>query len=233
MRMLILKNLYLLMAFGVGCSLIYVGSSAITSVGSMESRPTLLPPKELKFFTLGYTETVADVLWLRTIQDFDYCENRPAGIYDPRKFKCDRGWVYHMIETITELAPLFRTPYMTGALLLSVINNDISGASAIYDKAVIRFPHDWQVLYNAAYQALAEEKDESKAARLLQAAGREGAPPWTLSLAARLHQKSGQLEFAKSVLSDALENAQDEKQASYFQKRLDEVEAEIKKEPNH
>ncbi len=34
----------------------------------------LVPPKELKYFTFGYNESLADSLWLRFLQDADVCK---------------------------------------------------------------------------------------------------------------------------------------------------------------
>ena len=196
-----------------------------------EAKPTLYPPKTLQYFTFGYNEIVADALWLRTIQDFDYCETRPVGVYNPKFFKCTNGWVYQMIDTVTELAPRFRIPYISGGLLLNVVVNDIPGASKIFDKAVLQFPTDWSILYNAAFQALSEEKNEAKAAALLRSAGLYGAPAWTISLAARLHQKAGQLEFARSVLAQAISTETEDYRIQFLKKRLDEVDAEIANQP--
>lgn len=215
----------------VGVLLLVLTSMNLKSGTSDERHPSLLAPKNMKMFALGYNEIVADSLWLRTIQDFDYCERRPEGSVDPNAFRCDRGWVFHMIDAITELAPNFRQPYISGALMLSILVNDIHGASEIFDKAVRQFPSDGQILYNAAYQAMVEEHDDAKASRLLIESGKNGAPPWVFALAAKLQQKAGQLEFAKSILSEALELNPTGPGAERIQQRLDEVNAELAKQP--
>jgi hypothetical protein len=112
----------------IGFALICSAQNHQLSSSVLDDHPSLYPPTEIRHFTLGYSEIVADLLWLRTIQDFDYCENRPAGALPSGAYKCNRGWVFHMIDSVTELAPNFRTPYTTGALVLSVIVNDVSGA---------------------------------------------------------------------------------------------------------
>ncbi len=188
----------------------------------------LVPPTDLQFFTLGYSEVVGDALWIRVIQDFDYCETKSA---EKKSLKrCDKGWVYQMVNSITELAPRFREAYLYGGLMLSVIVDDKRGATEIFDKGVTRFPDDWIMLYRAAYHSLSEENDERKAARQLVLAGQKGAPQWVFSLSARLSQKIGQLDFAKSIMIDALENAKDEINANYFRKRLAEIDAQIAEE---
>lgn len=211
----------------VGICVMAYGSSKVVSQTVSKNSPLLLPPTQLKFFTLGYNDLVADSLWLRTIQDFDFCENRPPGQNDPNKFRCENGWVFHMIDTITEIAPDFRQPYYSGALLLSIIVNDQPGASTIFDKGVARFPSDWSMLYSASYQAMNEEKNYAKASKLLAEAGKLGAPLWVLSLSARLREKTGELELARSIMQRAIDSGPDAQQAEYFKKRLAEIDKKL------
>ena len=194
------------------------------------SRPTLVAPKNLRFLTLGYNQVIGDLLWLRTIQDFDFCETKPPGVSDPREFKCKKGWVFQMIDGVTEVDPRFRAPHLSGALMLSVVVNDIEGASRIFDKATVRFPNDWQILMNGAYHSMQEEHDLVKASRRLHEAALNGAPKWTYSLVARLQQRTGQLEFAKATLEAASASTDDQRHRELFERRLKEVVAEIAKQ---
>lgn len=220
-------DLSILIVFFLGVALIANFTNPGTSSPRLGDTPTLLPPKSIKYFSLGYDEITADVLWLRTIQDFDYCENRPPGENDPSKFKCDRGWVFHMIDAVVELAPRFWTAYYGGALMLTVIVNDFRGASIIFDKGVAQFPTDWPMLYMASYHALHEEHDYPKASRLLSEAGHNGAPQWVLSLSARLREKTGELEMARTIMVNAIEHSTDDRQTDYFKKRLAEIDKQI------
>lgn len=216
--------------FVAGICLVFATSKPSLYSSVEESQPRLVAPENMNLFSLGYSQILADSFWIRIIQDFDFCENRPKGVYDPRKFKCEKGWVFQMISSVIELDPLFRQAHLYGALMLTVIVNDIEGASAIFDKATARFPTDWEILYAASYQAMVEEKNLPKASRLLNEAGQHGAPVWTRSLAARLQQKAGQLELAKAILESAVNNATDEHSAELFRQRLSEVDKEIAKQ---
>jgi hypothetical protein len=169
------------------------------------------------------------MLWLRVIQDFDFCENRAYGLvsYEASSTKCKDGWVYSMIDAITELAPRFKPAYKSGALFLSVLVNDAAGASAILEKAVRMFPYDWNLFYIAAYQAMAEENDSAKASRLLVRAGQLGAPSWVFPLAARLSLKEGQLELSKSILESALNEQLTPEVKERVRERLDQVNRQI------
>jgi hypothetical protein len=90
--------------------------------------------------------------------------------------------------------------FSAGTLALSIIVSDIPGASLLFDKAVVHFPHDWPILYRAGYHAVFEENDYEKGARLVEQAARHGAPEWTFSLAARLYAKAGRKELIEGLL---------------------------------
>lgn len=172
--------------------------------GPAPARLLIAPPEQIQHFTFGYSEVTADSMWLRAIQDLDFCD-QPAG-----KNVChNNSWLYKMINAITDLSPHFRMPYSAGALALTVIISDIDGATKIFDKSVIEFPHDWQLLYRAAYHYLYEVHDKKRAAELLIQAGKYGAPAWVEGLAGRLYSDSGHLDLAESLLQEMIETNQD------------------------
>lgn len=180
--------------------------------------PYVLPP-QTQHFAFGMKEQTADSFWLRAIQDFDYCEKSLA------KNVCKaNGWVFRMLELITDLAPKFRMPYATGGLTLSVIVNDQPGASVIFDKGVAAFPNDWPILSRAAYHALYEEKNKTKAAELMERAAKAGAPPWYYMLAAKLAKEGGDAEFGVSLLKQLEDDpASDPRLLEALRKRVQEA----------
>lgn len=221
---------YIVLAASLISGIALIALSSGTAIRSTETKPTLIPPEHLNFFVLGYQEPVADLLWIRAIQDFDFCESKPAPNSTPDQYRCEKGWVFHMIQAITELAPRFKIAHLTGATMLSVLVNDIDGASIVFDKSVLRFPDDGQLAFRAAYHALIEEKNVEKASRLLIVAGKNGLPPWTFALAGRLQAKAGQLELAKKTLEDALSTNPNGAGVERIQQRLDDVNAELEKQ---
>lgn len=157
-------------------------------------RELVAPPSSLVNFTFGYHEVMADMFWIRAIQDFDYCE-KPLS-----KNLCQgNGWLFQTLDLITNLSPTFRMAYSAGGLALTIIISDIEGASKLFDKAVLRFPEDWGLLYKAAYHALYEEKDTDKAAQLMERAARHGAPDWVYMLSMRLYTEAGKREMANRL----------------------------------
>ena len=217
-----------------------------------ERRILLVPPRDLIHFTLGYNENIADGMWLRVIQDLDYCEqnkpealllgsaDKPADKSDGNSSEqtkpikndtCKRGWVFHMIDAVTELAPRFRIPYVSGALMLSTVVNDAEGATVIYNKALQRFQTDWHLQYYAANHFLNDGGDPERAATLLVEAGKNGAPTWVYSLAGRLFTKAGKAFLAKTVLTDALQGNENERWAPRLQQALDFANEQLKNAP--
>jgi hypothetical protein len=194
------------------------------------------PPENLEHFAFGFRDSIADSLWLRWIQDNDTCQTykmvqaAPAiplqegmtRFTSPRHKICDNSWSFKMLDATTKLAPRFMMPYEAGAITLSVMVEDYEGAKVMFDRGIEVYPHDWNILYRAAYHYLFDRQDFSRAAELLTRAGEEGAPSWVRMLAARLYAKSGQRDLAVSVLEAYKKTLQDEKAVKTVQKRIDE-----------
>lgn len=179
----------------------------------------IAPPPMLEHFHFGFNEPLADSLWIRSIQDFDYCEDQLA------KNLCKgNGWLYKMLDAVTTLSPHFRMPYATGPLALSVIISDIEGATKLFDKAVIAFPNDWPILYRAGYHAMAEEKNNQKAADLLIRAAKNGGGEWFNSLAARLLVNAGKKDLAMRLYEDLKQQGYEEGTLKRIKDRLDGIE---------
>jgi hypothetical protein len=202
------------------------------------SAPLLFPPKDMKLFSLGYRDMMADVLWLRVLQDIDYCEGGQAaplaalsknelvkGEGGPSASKCKQGWVFHMFEAITELAPDFKAPYTYGALSLSVLVVDREGATQLFEKGLKKYPKDPSLAYKAAYHYLFEERNPMRAADLLVQSARNGGPEWLVSLATRIYEKNDQVLLARSVLQEALSNNPNSHYAERLRERLKAIEA--------
>lgn len=179
-----------------------------------DSRDFISPPPQIEHFVFGFAEVTADMFWIRSVQDFEYC--------DVNTTACQQGsWLYQMLDTITNLSPHFRIPYAAGGLALTVLASDIEGATKIFDKGVAAFPSDWPIVYRAAYHYMYEVKDNKRAAELLQQAGKHGAPPWVFSLAGRLYADEGSLDLARLVLQEMRETKQDPELIKRLEKKIE------------
>lgn len=194
-------------------------------------RAFVAPPEGLKIFSFGYELAIADALWIRAIQDLDTCEKLASSrsgintsmVVDRGGGKCNKGWVYHMIDAITDLDPRFYDPYLTGATMMSVLIEDRDGAKRIFEKGMAQFPKDWQLPFRASYHYLLEMNEPVSAADALVRAGKNGAPVWVFGLAAKLYNEKARAMLAKSVLEEALEHNPDARFLPRLQERLSEA----------
>lgn len=206
---------------GLFSFLLVLFSQVYVSKGLLNRPKDLLsPPPGIEHFTFGHRDVVADVFWIRAIQDFDYCDQLIE------KNLCQgNGWLFRMLNTITELSPKFRMPYATGAVALSVLVSDIPGAAEIFDKGVKNFPTDWPILYRAAYHYLYEVRDKKKAAGLFIQAGRNGAPQWVFSLAGGLYNEIDERVAAEAILAEMIKTEVDPIIIKRLQEKLSNLRA--------
>lgn len=179
----------------------------------------IAPPKSIQYLAAGFKVQMADSLWLRAVQDFDHCskvvsENVCVG----------NSWLYSVLDLASTLdSRLEPVMYQTGGLALSILVGDAEGGAKIFERGVRVYPSNWQLVYAAAYHALYEEKNKTKASRLYLQAFEKGAPSWTQVLAGRLASDGGDLEFADKVLEDMIAQNQDEKLVNRLKSKLQQA----------
>lgn len=177
--------------------LIFISHVQLNSFNQKKKDFFLTPPPLVERFVFDFNSITADLFWIRTIQDMDFCENKDF------LGRCKGNpWLFKMLEATSNIEPKYRIIYAAGGLILSVVINDKVGASEIFDRGVKEFPKDWYIAYRAAYHALYELDDYKKAADLLKQAGDSGAPSWVYSLSSRLYHQQGYSELAQRIISD-------------------------------
>ena len=183
------------------------------------------PPEVIQYFTFGYNDIYADLLWVRYIQNSDFCSyTHGIPTYDGKtKFSCHKGWAYHMANAITELAPRFKRPYITSSVIMGIIMGDKEGARLILDKAVKRFPDDWDVFFHAGHHYLLELNQPLVAADLLLNAAKKGGPYWLYSLSVKLYSESGRIDIAEQMMLKIIEEDPDSSHLKTYQRRLSEI----------
>lgn len=187
---------------------------------NQQPRELVSPPAPMSHFSFGFNLPFADMLWIRALQDLDYCEKKSA-----KNICLGHSWLSQLLELSTELDPKYHIVYSAGATALSVIISDVQGASRLFEKGVQNFPKDWRIHYKAAYHALYEEKNQMKAAALMKTAARVGAPDWVFSLAGRLYTGAGQRELAEQVLLEMRALGVDEKVQERLRQKISETPA--------
>lgn len=182
----------------------------------------LPPPKAIEHFTSGLKIVIADSLWLRALQDFDYCNDKIN-----ERDCVGKSWLFQVLDLATTLDPKFEpVMYQTGGLALTVLISDYAGASIYFDRGVAQYPKDWRLNYAAGYHVLYEEKNKVKAAKLFLAAADNGAPPWVRIMAGRLGYEGGDKAFGEQVLQQMIDTNQDEKLIEVLKRRLSKLKAQ-------
>lgn len=212
--------------------------------------PKLYPSPELQYLHFGFRDAMADSFWVRVIQNIDFCHNKDAKVaanmgigvddilaQELKPSRCHKGWVFQMLDLITNLAPKFRRVYRIGADILSVAVDDREGARIIYDKGIKNFPNYWELAYSASYHYLFEYQNPSRAGDLLIQAAEAGGPTWFRQMAGTLYTRSGQLTLAEITLKDFIIKYHDQRGGDkaavrlaelYVKKGMSEEEAKLK-----
>ena len=173
---IVATSFFILGAIGIAYS-----SLPSTNIKMAKQSTYIIPPKEMVHFSFGFEEALASLMWVRLLQDIDICEqNQKPVSYSPGtsieeildaeivESRCNEGWVYHMLDRITDFSPKFLYAYVHGGLLLSIVVDDREGARQIFEKGLEVFPDHYNLNYHAAYHYLAEVRNPRRAAELMR-----------------------------------------------------------------
>ena len=162
------------------------------------------PPRVLKHFHLGFSDFMADLLWLRYLQNADFCSfEKGLPVYKGDKKTCYKGWAYHMADVVTELAPQFQSPYLFSTVMMHIFAGDRAGAEAILQKALRIFPKDKDIHFYAAYLYSSQE-DQRLAAHHATQSALYGGPKWLYRLASP--QKTIKKQALRNVKKSLFKN---------------------------
>lgn len=96
----------------------------------------------LKILSIGNKRAISNVLWVQTLMQSDEVH------YEGPDRK---NWMYLRFDTISALDPLFYQNYLWGGMYLSIIKNDMDGASDIFDKGLQYYPDDYELNYRQGF----------------------------------------------------------------------------------
>ena len=178
----------------------------------------LVWPESSIYLTAGHRMQIADLLWIRSLQDFDYCSQKI------NSNECvGQSWLFKILNLATMMDPFLEpVMYQSAGLALTILISDYAGASIILDKAVRIYPRNWQINYLAGYHALYEEKNKKKAAQLYEAAADHGAPSWVKYMSGRLAADAGETEYAEQILSEMISINKNPEYAEMLRKKIEQ-----------
>lgn len=111
----------------------------------------------LQLFSLGNKRLLSSLLWVQTLLESDI---------EHYKKKDLNSWIYLRLKTIIALDPLFYHAYRYGGQYLSIIKDDIIGASDIYEKGLIQYPEDFWLNFHAGFHYYFEAQNIDRAIEL-------------------------------------------------------------------
>lgn len=151
-----------------------------------------------RFLNLGQKRLFSSVLWIATILESDH---------DHYKGKDLNSWMFLRFKNISTLEPLFYENYYFGGQYLSIIKDDIEGASYIYKKGLEAYPYDIPLLKNAVFHFYYEAQDYNSSLKVLKMLKQHPeVNPMMLTSLARIESQRGNLEDAFTVLKDAYDS---------------------------
>lgn len=182
--------------------LILCGLCGSYYVSSKHERPTIFISKQesgfniddsfFKFFSLGQKRFMSSIVWIMTIleSDNDHYKNDDLN-----------SWMFHRFNTISILEPLFYENYAFGGPYLSIIKDDIKGATFIYNKGLSEYPDDFYLLKNAAFHFHFEVEDYQRSREIHQRLmNHKSINPILYSSLARIESEMGNKEAAFAIM---------------------------------
>lgn len=189
-------------------------------IGRYTEKPFIFVPKQenslninnkfLTHFHMGLKRLISSSLWVATIIESD-TEN----------YKNDdlNSWMFIRFNTISILEPLFYENYAFAGPYLSIIKNDLQGASVLYDNGLAHYPDDFTLLRDSGFHYYFEVGDFVKAfASYSKLRYNPKASPLLLSILARLEMGRGNNEDAFNLLANQYEKIEDKN--SFIAKKI-------------
>lgn len=158
---------------------------------------TLPSGKTLKILSFGFHDLTADMLFIWSIQ-----------FYSSYNFNNRFDYLESVFNTITDLAPQYKEPYIVGSWIMALEAKDIEMAIRLLEKGSRNMADEWIFDYEASFYAYRNLKDYDRAIKLLQkAAQRPNAPNLIKRKEAHLIYMKDDLTQAYEMWTDIYNNA--------------------------
>lgn len=171
----------------------------------------------LRLASLGHRNTMADLVWLRTIQY--YGEQKLSG----RNYQ----EAERLFQVIYDLDDSFKGATRFGALVLSQDAGNPEGALKLLERAQADHPEDWEYVFDAAFVHQTIRRDYEAAGEAYRRASEmEGAPEVAARLAGLSFARLGDRSASREVWWSILEEADNELMRRVAERNLDNLDLE-------
>lgn len=113
--------------------------------------------EQVRLLSLGHTETVAGLIWIRGILYFG------SSLMD----KTDTKWMEHLIDLVTTTDPKFKEAYTFLGTAIDPQSITSKGLD-IFEQGLISFPTDWQIGLYYAMIVIEQKQNYQKAATIMK-----------------------------------------------------------------
>jgi len=155
--------------------------------------------KTLKALAFGYHNLAADLLFIWSIQFYStyYISNR----FD---------FLERVYDTITDITPQYKEPYVIGSLIMAMEARDIPMALRLLDKGSLRNPEEYMFDQEAGFYCYKYLKDYARAEQYYnRAAAKPGAPAFIKRMNAHLVYLRNDPKMAYQMWLDIYRHAGD------------------------
>ncbi len=172
--------------------------------------------KSLKVLSFGYTNLAADLLFIWSIQFYStyYLTNR----FD---------FLERVYDTITDISPHYKEPYIIGSLIMALEAKDIPMALRLLDKGALHNPNEWIFDEESGFYCYKYLKDYSRAERYYdQAAAKPGVPSYIKRMKAHMAYMRDDPQTAYRMWLDIYNHASDTLEKDSARNHLYQIKAE-------
>jgi len=180
-------------------------------------------PEALRRMALSYSSLLADVYWIRAIQEYGATRlgRNPDQSY---------GRLYPLLDLTTSLDPRFDVAYRFGALFLTEPPPGGPGrpdqAVALLEKGLRAQPDDWEMYQALGFVHYWSYQDYATAAEWFRKGARlPGGPPWMELLAAVTLAEGGNRRASRLMWQQILRSAEDDWFRREADRRLKQIDA--------
>ncbi len=180
---------------------------------------TLPPGNTLKILSFGFQDLMADVLFIWSIQ-----------FYSTYHLTNSYQYIEHVFNTITDINPQYKEPYIVGSWIMALEVGDIPMAMRLLRKGSANMPDEWIFDYECGFYAYKHLKDFVLAEKFFsRAIARPGAPPLVKRTRAHMVYMKDDLQYAYQLWMDIYKKAKDPLELDVSRNHLGQIKFEMDK----
>jgi tetratricopeptide (TPR) repeat protein len=191
--------------------------AGIHYLGERSTFVSLPSGKSLKVLSFGYRNLAADLLFIWSIQFY-------SSFHLTNRF----DFLERVYDTITEITPGYKEPYIIGALIMVYEAKDVPMALRLLEKGSRHNPSEWRFDLDAGYYCYKFMKDYTKAEHYYNlAAAKPDSPAAIRRMSAHMVYLRDDPHVAFQMWSDIYNHARDSLEKSAAFNHLYQIKAEI------